>query len=134
MQYLFYFLCLCSVWAQSHSHMCVHSFCYAPKVIWKLVNVSGNFLFLHLLADSQWMVLCTTNFESANFGRELNCKYTLAEIRICDLQPVLQIFLLKMFTWFLCFLALQVSANWPIWQISHLISSLIHIFPFANVW
>ena len=88
-QYLFYFPPLFSVHCPGRSsHTFAHSLCYhAQKLILKLVDVSENFLFLHLLADSQWMVLCTGNFESANFGRGLYCKYTLpAEIRIWDLQ------------------------------------------------
>ena len=64
-----------------------------PGLISRFVNVSGNFLFLHLLADSQRMVLCTTNFESANFGRGLNCKYMFWEIRIYDLNSLLNSFL-----------------------------------------
>ena len=64
-----------------------------PGLISRFVNVSENFLFLHLLADSQRMVLCTTNFESANFGRGLNCKYMFWEIRIYDLNSLLNSFL-----------------------------------------
>ena len=72
---------------------CTFYFDMIPGLISRFVNVSGNFLFLHLLADSQRMVLCTTNFESANFGRGLNCKYMFWEIRIYDLNSLLNSFL-----------------------------------------